>query len=62
MLGQTTYRKFQMSAFKLLTKIDIVKPVKAAMEGYVSVQRWGPGAKMTEVKARVLLLTTAGHS
>ena len=42
-----------MSAFKYFTKIDIVKHVKAS--GGL-LQRQGPGAKMTEVEARVALV------
>ena len=34
LLGLTTYHKFQMSAFKYFTKVDIVKHVRP-VEGYV---------------------------
>ena len=47
-----------MSAFKYFTKIDIVR--EACEEGQwratVRVQRRGPGAKTTEVEARVALV------
>ena len=42
-----------MSTFKYFTKIDIVKHVKASGR---LLQRWGPGAKTTEVEARVALV------
>ena len=43
-----------MSAFKYFTKIDIVKHMVKASGGLL--QRRGPGAKTTEVEARVALV------
>ena len=49
LLGLTTYRKFQMIAFKHFTKIDVVHGQVMASGGLLSrVQRRGPRAKMTQ--------------
>ena len=52
LLGPTTYHKFQMSAFKYFT-------CEGQLRATVRVQRWGPGAKTTEVKTRVVLVFTS---
>ena len=63
-----------MSTFKYFTKIDIdiVKHMEGQWRATVRVQRRGPGAKTTEVEARVALvcaftdddrlLQVAGHA